>query len=53
MKETTIRKIEEIYDEALMKLKELEALQNKIIKDTLRKLEKEKIKQLQEQLENN
>lgn len=51
MKDSTIRKIEEIYEEALTKLKELEILQKQIIKDTLKKIEKAKIKKLQEQLE--
>lgn len=50
MKDSTIRKIEEIYEETLIKLRELEVLQKKIIKDTLKKLEKEKIKKLQEEL---
>lgn len=50
MKDSTIKKIEKIYQDTLIKLKDLEALQKKIIKDTLRKLEKEKIKQLQEEL---
>lgn len=51
MQDSKNEEIEKIYADTLAKLKELEILQKKIIKDTLRKLEKEKIKQLQAQLE--
>jgi len=50
MKDSTIKKIEKIYKETLIKLRELEALQKKILKEEIKRLEKLKIKQLQEEL---
>lgn len=50
MKDSTIKKIEKIYEETLIKLRELESLQKKIIKNEMKRLEKIKIKKLQEEL---
>jgi len=51
MKDSTIKKIEEVYDRLLEKLEDIEALQKKMFKAYIRKLEKEKIQKLKEELQ--
>lgn len=46
----TVKKIEEIYDQALKELRDLKERQAKIISKHIKTLEKEKIKKLQEEL---
>ncbi len=45
-----LKKIEEVYDKAIEKLQNLRKEQAKIIANTIKTLEKDKIKELQEQL---
>lgn len=45
-----LKKIEEVYDKAIEKLQNLRKEQAQIIANTIKTLEKEKIKELQEQL---
>jgi mRNA-degrading endonuclease RelE of RelBE toxin-antitoxin system len=51
MKDSTVKKIEEVYDQALKELRDLKERQAKIISKHIKILEKEKIKKLQEELQ--